>query len=487
MVGNMNTSEKIYDLICKLKETSGSNAKKALVVEFIKDPDLKKSLREFITHVHSTENMYQSKIDESLYTGGGFFEESIASDKCWKLAYQNFMSGVTRGSIGAENLAKAFYSCSTKADKEMLRLVVYGEIKCGIGAATWNKLFGYEVVYIPPYQRCSKLSQGNHLKWNSPQGMIVQTKEDAQFLNMILTRDDDCEKIYVNFRTRSFKKIENEFVSDLLTNALNSNNFKFPIVGDVFMGEIYVTQDGVRFGREKSNGLINSIIQTGELSEGNGFDIVLWDHVHISEFINKSSDEKYSSRLCAVEEFVDDYNKAVDENFPVKISVVKTAYVKSMEEVGKIFHSIVNDNGEGVVIKNPDGVWEHNDDGHKDLVKVKIPMNVKLRIKGFNEADETSRHRNTFASLIMESEDGKIATSMSGMSDKQREEINANREAWLGKIIELKCNGIQYNPEEPHSLYYPSFECERPDVLAAQTLEDIKLVQQSAIEAIAMI
>ena len=65
----MSLSVQIFNLIETLKATKGSNAKKDLVLEFIKQEPQETQLSEFVQSVYARNvNLYQSKIDESLYS-----------------------------------------------------------------------------------------------------------------------------------------------------------------------------------------------------------------------------------------------------------------------------------------------------------------------------------------------------------------------------------------------------------------------------------
>lgn len=484
-----NNSVILGNLFKDLKLQNGTNNKKAFVLDYCKDETNRLILAEFISQVFSKENFYQTKIDKTP-NKPSIFEAPITVDLSWYNATKKFFEGERRGDKGRENLNTVYNRCMTPEDQELLEYIVLGEVKCGIGAATWNKLLDEDVVYIPRYQRCSKLSDGNHKNWDS---IIVQTKEDAQFVNIVCTQNS-IEMFTRNWNLITCAQIMSPL--NIIRDAFNTAVDKMFIARKaqrqegVLMGEIYVTDpDGNRYGREKSNGMITAIIQTGEnLPEGCGFDVTIWDFVDIDSHQAKKSVEPYTTRFTLstkLVHFINDELKGSGVNF--KIGMVKSQPVSDMAEVGKIFHQIVNSKGEGVVIKNPDGIWEHNDNGHKDIVKVKLPMNVKLRVESFNEAEPTSRHANTFASINMRSECGRIVTAMSGMKDADRLRFNNDREAYIGQIFEVKCNGIQYNPEEPHSLYYANYLCERKDVDSAQDFDDIVKVQQSAVDAISMI
>ena len=255
-------------------------------------------------------------------------------------------------------------------------------------------------------------------------------------------------------------------------------------LGDcVVMGEIIVSDsNGVPLGRESSNGLVNGIIQTGEeLPEGHTVSMKVWNCVPLHDFMKGSTIYDY-------ETLFGDLEYALEENagkFP--LSMVQNDRVKTIQEALEIFVKILKEKGEGVVMKNPKGLWSHNDGGSKDEIKVKIEMEVDLEITAINEADAKSKHAETFASLECKSSDGKIITGISGMTDAKRMEIHLNRDKFIGSVIAAKCNGIQYNPEEPHSIYFGQFLESRLDKTTANSFEEIVEIQEAAIRTRLMI
>ncbi len=469
----MSVSELILSTVKQVTETKGNKAKHA-IVEAVKSET---ALKTFVSSVYANTNLYQSKINEDL--AAPTMWDAVSKTRNWYEALHWFLEGERRGDGGAMRISQAFHSCISSADQELLKFIVQGDLKCGIGAKGWNKLLGDDTIFIPPYQRCSKLADNNHTQWD---GIWAQTKEDAQFVNIIQCNGQ------VEFYSRNFNLIE----CDILT-KWGEEFLEHKAVGSetstdvVYMGEIYVTdENGERYGREKSNGLINGVIQTGVRSEEfHGVDIVLWDCVPVGDFYAGKCHIPYIKRYFATELLVNEAPSLASSD-KVNITMVETSVCESMDDVAKIFQEVLKAEGEGLVIKNPDGIWETSG-GHRDLVKIKIPMLVRMRVVGYNEADSTSRHHNTFGSIQMESEDGRVISAMSGMTDEMRKKIHNNREDYIGKIFECKCNGIQWNPQEPHSLYYLNFKAERIDVDTAHTFEDIKGIMDSAIEQLKMV
>jgi DNA ligase-1 len=131
---------------------------------------------------------------------------------------------------------------------------------------------------------------------------------------------------------------------------------------------------------------------------------------------------------------------------------------------------------EGTVIKNPNGIWE--DKTSKDQIKLKIEAEVDLIVRGFNPGNGKNAH--LFGSIAAESSDGKLRVNVSGISDKDRERINNEREEWIDKkIITVRANSIMES-NDIAALFLPRLVEERLDKSEADDFEKIKQIFEEA-------
>ena len=63
-----------------------------------------------------------------------------------------------------------------------------------------------------------------------------------------------------------------------------------------------------------------------------------------------------------------------------------------------------------------------------------------------------------------------------------RDEIWNNKDKYLGKIVEVKANGVSSNRDGGYSLLYPNFVEVRDDKSIANTLEEILEIEKSISE-----
>ena len=83
--------------------------------------------------------------------------------------------------------------------------------------------------------------------------------------------------------------------------------------------------------------------------------------------------------------------------------------------------------------------------------------------------------------MTYESDDGKIKGSCSGFSDEQLEQINNNRDWYIGKIIAVGCNDITKGRDNDYyALSHPRFDEVRTDKTETDTLERALEIKQMA-------
>jgi hypothetical protein len=468
-------SDFVYTAIKTIQEAKGKE-KLTFVRSLVEtsSPEDIEELKTYLKYVYGTENWYQTQLN--IPKAGETKSNNLFAMGKKKLtvnqAIEEFLSGTRRGNTGASRLSEIASRCTDDNQRELLQLALWHDLKAGFAPKSINKVFD-NLIFIPPYQRLSTLDKGNHWGWDWTTGVAVQNKEDCMFGNLILRRKGNSA-LY----SRNFNLIDSESIKSL---TKYSEVFCNEVYGGdvVVMGELIVLDpEGKPYSREQNNGYINGVIQTGEeLPEGTKLTMKCWDCVPYTDFIAGRCEIDYKTRLG-------DLQCALEMSGGNELQMVYTEIAHCIEDVRSLFSKVVSGRGEGVVIKNPWGIWENCDAGHVDAVKVKVQMDsVELKIVGINEADEKSRHVGTFASLQCESEDGLVVTGVAGMTDAMRDEINSHRDYYMGKVISARCNGIQYNPQAPHSLYFAQFVEVRTDKTVADTFERIESIQKSAIES----
>jgi ATP-dependent DNA ligase len=254
----------------------------------------------------------------------------------------------------------------------------------------------------------------------------------------------------------------------------------------VLNGEL--TIDGV--SRYESNGVIASIISILSKQESRGIAetakhiakfeskhggfnkalesirFTVWDTITVDEYFDQRSTTPYSERIV-------NYSTALYDLKPTMISAVEMHDVATYEEALLRFQEALADGQEGTILKATDGGWK---DGKPNWqIKMKLEMDVDLRITGFNYG--TGKNINVISSVNAESSDGKVVTRPTGINEAMMQYITDNQEALLGTIVECKCSGLSQDSEGNYSLLHPVFKSLRDDKDTCDDLQSIIAIE----------
>ncbi len=104
-------------------------------------------------------------------------------------------------------------------------------------------------------------------------------------------------------------------------------------------------------------------------------------------------------------------------------------------------------------------------------------MDVDLRITGFNMGTKGTKNEFVVSSFNVESSDGLVKTRPQGLKEDMMKFITENQENLLGKVIQVKCNGLSNDRDGNYSLLYPSFVAIRDDKDTCDSLESIREIE----------
>lgn len=355
-------------------------------------------------------------------------------------------------------------------DAKLIECCINKNPGCNVSTSTANKIFGDQFITDVPYMRCSLLKDVDidSIPWED--GVYSELKADGLYS----AASFDGNNINIESRNGTPFPIDQfvPLVTSIRTLAEHSDYGPFQLQGEMLVQD----EKGNLFSRKESNGIMNSLIQGGELPNPECRVVYqVWDIIPLSEAKAKN---KYKvprkKRLADLEKFVG----TDDEN----ISVIEYEIVYSYAEAVEHFKKIRRRGLEGTVIKRPDAFWE--DTTSRGQIKMKGEFQCELKVTGFNPAAKTSKNIDTFGSLLAESEDGNLEVSIPGFTDEMRQEIWNNRDKMIGTIISVVgCEVMKPGKtNKKHSIFLPRFDGIRTDKMVADDLETILKIQESALE-----
>ena len=188
----------------------------------------------------------------------------------------------------------------------------------------------------------------------------------------------------------------------------------------------------------------------------------LWDQIPYEDFVAGKCDQPYRYRLKRL-----DYLLA---RLPseAKIKTVETFGVYSLEQTQRIFQNYLDENQEGIILKDPNSLWENK--RSKGQIKFKAELDCDLKV--VSVISGTGKYADAIGSLCCESDDGIVRVYVgSGFTDEQR---NAPPSDYLDKIIAVKYNARITNVKDGESLFLPIFLEVRNDKETADNSNVIK-------------
>lgn len=430
----------MYEIIQELKTTKGTNAKKAILEANKENADLKAYLR---VVYEPTINYYITKLPEN--TGYGDLENGPVNLQILYTTLANLFKRNVTGLAAKQYIVDQSKKMNRKTF-ELFVMAIHRDIKAGVGDTTINKIWPGLVTMVP-YMRCTLPKDSNIKEWAWGEEEFYaysQIKADGMYANLNIKNDD----VVITSRNGSvFPK--GDYFNTLIQEAQILASKLYP--GNTqLQGELLVKLNGEVLPREKSNGVMNSILQTGE-HPGDGYQITMdiWDTIPLDSAVHKGKFElPYSDR----------YNLLVNtfQNAPKQaLNPIENKVVSTFKEASEHFLDAQKRGLEGTILKHKDATWLDGD--NKDQVKLKLSFEVDLEIIGFNDGDPNGQHANTFGSIQMATSDRKLVVGVAGIKQNVRDMMHANRDYYIGKIHAVTVNDIMFstNEGEPHSLFLP--------------------------------
>jgi len=357
----------------------------------------------------------------------------------------------------------------------ILERIIDKDCKIGLGTTYMNKVFK-GLIEDTPYMGAVSFDEKKARKvFEKGAKGISQIKKDGRYCNAIVHNGE------VEMESRQGEPT-------ILTGAKFLNEL-ISFEDCVLNGEL--TMDGV--SRYESNGIIASLIDIcgkrdsrTEVENGkklaafeekhgnfetalNSIRYTIWDTITVDEYFDKKSDVPYLNRA----------NKAgilINTKGLSMVSIVDAVMVYTYDEAMSHFQDILATGQEGTILKDIKGTWK---DGKPNWqIKMKLEMDVDLRIVGFNYG--TGKNEHVISSVNAESADGKLFTRPTGMNESLMQHITENQESLMGTIIEVKCSGLSHDSNGNYALLHPVFKQLRDDKDTCDSLESIMAIENMA-------
>ena len=450
----------ITNFIEEINKTNGSNDKIATLTKYKDDALVQELLKMTYDKVCFTYGVTMKNIPS--YT-------PLDNEKLdWALeSMATYLATRKVTGNAANELVHHILSMMSKENAIIIEKVLDRDLKIGMGRTSINKVIKGLIVK-PPYMRC-EIGNEKNVKKNIDfkKRVFSQVKMDGTYRAATI----DVENITVMSRSGnedSFPIIEKEILS-------------LKIDGGTLLGEMTLRGEQ---DRSVGNGIINSITER-ELRQG---DIVftVWDLVPANEYSMDKDQIKAATKAGTLSKYGDRLDKLeamLKEANLKNVELVEYKEVKSMVEAYEHFQVITERGDEGTVIKTEELVWK--DGNSKQQLKVKLVVELDMRIVSFNEGNKGSKNAEYFSGINYTNDEGTIQGSVgvTSLSEELRDWFHENREEVIGDVMTLVCNDItKARGSETYALSHPRYEELRGKEKVTDTLKRALEQKQMAME-----
>lgn len=362
------------------------------------------------------------------------------------------------GNAAIDAVANLLNMCSSE-DAEVFLCMLQKKTRCGVSSALVNKVYPSLITIPAKVMKAQSYSEKNMKNIIFP--AISQRKCDgARCLGVNPALNSGEEVFFMSSSGKTYYGLSKlaEELSKLLKNY-------------VYDGELLVVdENGNVLSRKKGNGILNkSLYNTISEEEADRVRFVLWDCIHMDDYERDYSNDDYEATYTIL-------NSILTNEFK-RISLVESKIVNTREEAFAHFKEMLERGEEGTILKNLSTKWE--DKRSKNCVKFKIVIQTTMKVTGFLEGNE--KFADNLGAIFCESEDGLVQVKVgSGLSDEDRKTIWENKDAYIGKFIEIESNGIILAEDGTYSLFLPRFIEIREDKTEADTYDIIKALSDGS-------
>lgn len=458
MVGYMNKSQSIYNLLQQLKSDSSRNNKLKLLAEYTEYPDL---LKQLIRYTYNHKHVYNiRKIPEYNHTIGKISLEDILSPTG---LLQRLMDREVTGKAAINEFIYTLENTDCKETSYILIMIINHTFDIGADIKTFNKAFDEIIVEEHGVLLCEPADDKLLDKIFTARKVLGQLKYDAMRIEV-----NSSKVISLVTRNGGVITTGNESTDTILNipfiNAKDVyKKYGYDIEGTVYLdGElVFLDADKKFLPRAKSNGIATKCLKgTKEEIFADEFKIVAWDIV--------SQEEKDKKLNIPCEIRLEICNELIAGNSICEES--ETIELHSKAEAIELAIKYIKQGLEGCIVKDADGYWDSKRVQHQ--IKLKAERECELRIIGMNLSTD-KKYKGLVGSILCDNDEKTVLVSISGMTDSQRTEYLD--ESFIGKVVTIRFNEIiKGDKKDFHSLFLPRIEEIRYDKDSTDDLETIK-------------
>lgn len=415
------------------------------------------------------------------------------------------------GNAARERLADIVASVNEN-DREVLRRIINRDLECGAGTTlpnrVWKKLIpeqpqclatpfsekALKRIKFPAYSqlkadgaRCMADLLENQIRKATRAGNeyegLIQLDKDLKKIRDYLGYDVvlDGELIYVPIPTEKAITIPSNDIPFSLAGFMGDDDDSVSgLVADV-RRESTEVETQAEAKREEGNGIVNKSLK-GTITDEEQRNIVyiVWDIIPYEVYYGDSpSVQPYCDRFSILE-------GALAGSGATSVKLIPSILVNNIAEAKLDYNNYRNDGKEGSILKNVDFKWKDSRVADQVKLKNKTPIELRIidvyvhtkedhKVGGFVVEDLSGEARTNTGSGLTDTdyrydEDGitRVYIPLEERGELDREYIMANKDDYIGAIVEMEVDGLQKSKtrkkgEPEYSFFLPIIKKIRRD------------------------
>lgn len=374
------------------------------------------------------------------------FSNSNGSGMSWEL-FKCLLDKLNKreitGNKAKEEIKNIMDKCSEVEWNYYYRRILIKDLRCGMSEKTINnvaKKNNFPEFSIPVFS-CQLAQDSEHHKKKLNGKKIVEVKLDGVRVISILHTNGK-----VDMFSRNGKELLNfEKVKAQLAESINFQKITNSIVLD---GEIV---------SKNFQELMKQIYRKDNIQNDDA-NLYLFDFLTLDEFQKGKSKEIQGDRIKILRKWFNSRKKLLDNIKILDFELIDLSTKVGEKRFKEFNKNAVMDGFEGIMIKDPNAIYESKRSFH--WLKLKPVIEISLKVSSVEEG--TGRNKNKLGAITAEGMENnklfKISVG-SGYSDTQRISFWKQKEKLIGQVIEIKADAITKSQDKKFwSLRFPRFK-----------------------------
>jgi len=317
-------------------------------------------------------------------------------------------------------------------EKKILGKVLTKRLNIGIGAKLINKAFNKEIIPDPSLMLAQD-DEDEIKKWET---IVCEEKYDGVRVIAYMSGNE------IKFYTRAFNEIPNQYLEKIANECL------ILIKNSGLNGDLFFDGELTDLNRKSVSGKVTQMLK-GKPLDSIGDDLIynIFDLEDAETLKRGRGIIPFDVRRSTLEGVFMTYKTS-------SLTLADSFLTSEKEDIYAYYNKIVAQGGEGVILKNPDHVYECK--RSKNWIKLKEVNDCDLIITGWYPGE--GKREGFIGGFYCEDSSGTVKVKVgAGFTDQDLKDLSENPDSQIGKVCAIQYNVIINDKNNNWSLFLPRF------------------------------